>query len=70
MIDDPEIHRLLKQIQTKDADAQRNAWRELHRFRAEALAAVRSGEDTIERELQVALVRGRLRDRLQELLQS
>ena len=39
-------------------------------YRTEALAEVKVGEDRIERELRVALARGRLKERLRELLQK
>lgn len=51
-------------------DMQRRAWEELQRYRTEALAGARQGEDRVERELRVALARGRLKDRLQKLLKT
>ena len=68
--DDPEIRDLLKQAQGREESTQKAAWMELQRYRTEALAAVKAGEDTIERELRVVLARGRLKERLRELLKG
>ena len=66
----PEIRDLLKQAQGREESVQKAAWGELQRYRTEALAAVKLGENQIERELRVALVRGRLKDRLRALLKG
>ena len=65
-----EIDSLLKQAQSREESVQKAAWSELQRYRTEALAAVKAGEDQIERELRVALVRGKLKERLRELLKG
>ena len=66
-VDDPEIRDLLQQAQGREASIQKAAWGELQRYRTEALAAVKIGEDTIEGELRVALARGKLKERLRKL---
>jgi hypothetical protein len=68
--DDSEIHDLLRQAQAGYEPVQKAAWAELQRYRREALAAVKTGEDQIERELRVALARGKLKTRLMELLKD
>ena len=67
---DPEIRELLLRAQGLEESVQKAAWEELQRYRTEALAAVKTGEDTIERELRVALARGKLKERLRELLRQ
>ena len=47
--DDPEIRDLLKQAQGREESVHKAAWGELQRYRTEALAGVKTGEDTIER---------------------
>ena len=68
--DDPEIRDLLKQAQGREESVQKAAWGFLQRYRKEALAGVKIGEDTIEKELRVALARGKLKERLRELLKA
>lgn len=63
-----EIRDLLKQAQAGDESLRKAAWDELQRYRTEGLQAAKDGEDQIERELRVALARGRLKTRLRELL--
>ena len=67
---DAAILELLRQAQAAEESVQRQAWDELQRYRTEALQSVKEGEDRIERELRVALARGRLKERLRELLKK
>ncbi len=65
---DPGILALCLEANTRDEVSQKAAWDELQCYRTEALKAAKDGEGVIERELRVALARGRLKTRLQKLL--
>lgn len=68
MIDDPEIPELIAQAKSREEDVQRRVWEEMQRYRREALEAAGRGENTIEKELMVLIVRAGFKERLRGIL--
>ena len=68
--DEPETRALIERSKAMPEDIQRRVWEEMQLYRARALAAAAVGENLIEREIFVAVERGRFKMRLEELLKE